>query len=71
VIGAADEVIDSIDREELAKFFALKNDPEEEEAEVPNLVFNNSCYSIADSEMVSKEQKIGRNPVCYCIHIIY
>jgi len=47
VIGAADEVIDSIDREELAKFFARKNDPEEEEAEVPNLVFNNSCYSIA------------------------
>ncbi|XP_027923096.1 tripeptidyl-peptidase 2-like isoform X1 [Vigna unguiculata] len=33
VIGAADEVIDSIDKEELAKFFALKNDPEEEEAE--------------------------------------
>jgi len=43
VIGAADEVIDSIDKEELAKFFALKNDPEEEEAEVHNLVFNN-CY---------------------------
>lgn len=34
IIDAANEVIDSIDREELAKFFALKNDPEEEEAEV-------------------------------------
>ncbi|KAL5139714.1 Tripeptidyl-peptidase 2 [Glycine soja] len=33
VIDAANEVIDSIDREELAKFFALKNDPEDEEAE--------------------------------------
>ncbi|XP_027359339.1 tripeptidyl-peptidase 2-like isoform X3 [Abrus precatorius] len=31
VIDAANEVIDSIDREELAKFFALKNDPEDEE----------------------------------------
>ncbi|KAJ1391040.1 Peptidase S8A, tripeptidyl peptidase II [Sesbania bispinosa] len=34
VIDAANEVIDSIDRDELAKFFALKNDPEDEEAEV-------------------------------------
>ncbi|XP_061350960.1 tripeptidyl-peptidase 2 isoform X2 [Gastrolobium bilobum] len=33
VIDAANEVIDSIDREELAKFFALKEDPENEEAE--------------------------------------
>ncbi|KAG4380478.1 hypothetical protein GLYMA_16G182500v4 [Glycine max] len=33
VVGAAGEVINSIDREELAKFFALKNDPEDEEAE--------------------------------------
>ncbi|KAK7343691.1 hypothetical protein VNO77_12634 [Canavalia gladiata] len=33
VIDAANEVIDSIDREELAKFFALKNYPEDEEAE--------------------------------------
>ncbi|XP_050220637.1 tripeptidyl-peptidase 2 isoform X2 [Mercurialis annua] len=33
IIRAADEVIDSIDRVELAKFFSLKNDPEEEEAE--------------------------------------
>ncbi|MED6182811.1 tripeptidyl-peptidase II Tpp2 [Stylosanthes scabra] len=33
VIDAANEVIDSIDREELAKFFALKNDPEDDEAE--------------------------------------
>lgn len=34
IIDAANEVIDSIDREELAKFFALKNDPDDEEAEV-------------------------------------
>ncbi|KAL2334720.1 hypothetical protein Fmac_015933 [Flemingia macrophylla] len=33
VVDAANEVINSIDREELAKFFALKNDPEDEEAE--------------------------------------
>lgn len=33
VIDAANEVIDSIDRDELAKFFSLKSDPEDEEAE--------------------------------------
>nr|XP_004516539.1 tripeptidyl-peptidase 2-like isoform X2 [Cicer arietinum] len=33
VIDAANEVIDSIDREELAKFFSLKNDSEDEDAE--------------------------------------
>nr|KYP74790.1 Tripeptidyl-peptidase 2 [Cajanus cajan] len=33
VINAANEVIESIDREELVKYFALKNDPEDEEAE--------------------------------------
>ncbi|RDX90815.1 Tripeptidyl-peptidase 2, partial [Mucuna pruriens] len=33
VIDAANEVIDSIDRQDLAKFFALKNDPEDEEEE--------------------------------------
>ncbi|KAK7270488.1 hypothetical protein RIF29_23667 [Crotalaria pallida] len=33
VINAANEVIDSIDREELANFFALKSDPEDEEVE--------------------------------------
>ncbi|XP_054787399.1 tripeptidyl-peptidase 2 isoform X2 [Prosopis cineraria] len=33
IIDAANEVIDSIDREELAKFFALKNNTEDEEAE--------------------------------------
>ncbi|GMN44594.1 hypothetical protein TIFTF001_013779 [Ficus carica] len=33
IIEAANEVIDSIDKEELAKFFALKSDPEDEEAE--------------------------------------
>jgi hypothetical protein len=34
ILDAANEVIDSIDREELAKIFALKNDPDDEEAEV-------------------------------------
>ncbi|XP_022736823.1 tripeptidyl-peptidase 2-like isoform X2 [Durio zibethinus] len=33
VIIAANEVVDSIDREELAKFFSPKSDPEDEEAE--------------------------------------
>ncbi|KAE8663274.1 Tripeptidyl-peptidase 2 [Hibiscus syriacus] len=33
VIDAANDVIDSIDRDELAKFFSLKSDPEDEEAE--------------------------------------
>ncbi|XP_057988709.1 tripeptidyl-peptidase 2 isoform X2 [Hevea brasiliensis] len=33
IIRAANEVIDSIDRDELAKFFSLKSDPEDEEAE--------------------------------------
>lgn len=34
VMDAADEVIDSIDKDELAKFFSLKSDPEDEETEV-------------------------------------
>lgn len=38
VIDAANDVIDSINREELAMFFALKNDPEDDEAEVLILV---------------------------------
>ncbi|KAF3966835.1 hypothetical protein CMV_009090 [Castanea mollissima] len=33
VIDSANEVVDSIDREELAKFISLKSDPEDEEAE--------------------------------------
>ncbi|KAG8652896.1 tripeptidyl-peptidase 2 isoform X2 [Manihot esculenta] len=33
IIRAANEVIDSIDRDELAKYFSLKSDPEDEEAE--------------------------------------
>ncbi|PRQ60108.1 putative tripeptidyl-peptidase II [Rosa chinensis] len=33
VIDAANEVVDSIDRDELAKFFSLRTDPEDEEAE--------------------------------------
>lgn len=34
VINAANEVVDSIDTDELAKFLAIKSDPEDEEAEV-------------------------------------
>lgn len=37
IITAANEVIDSVDREELAKYFSLKPDPDEEEAEVNTL----------------------------------
>ncbi|KAK9121596.1 hypothetical protein Syun_019213 [Stephania yunnanensis] len=33
VIHAANEVIDSIDKDELAKYFSLKSDPEDDEAE--------------------------------------
>ncbi|KAG7016869.1 Tripeptidyl-peptidase 2 [Cucurbita argyrosperma subsp. argyrosperma] len=33
VIDAANEVVESIDRDELAKYFALKNDPEDEDVE--------------------------------------
>lgn len=34
VVDAANDVIDSIDRDELAKYFSLKRDPEDDEAEV-------------------------------------
>lgn len=34
IIGASDEVIDSIDRDELARYYSLKSDPEDEGAEV-------------------------------------
>ncbi|KAM7499661.1 hypothetical protein LguiA_024075 [Lonicera macranthoides] len=33
IIGASDEVIDSIDRDELARYYSLKSDPEDEGAE--------------------------------------
>ncbi|KAL7003416.1 tripeptidyl-peptidase II Tpp2 [Sarracenia purpurea var. burkii] len=33
IIDAADEVVDSIDRDELAKYFSLRSDPEDESAE--------------------------------------
>jgi len=36
IINAANEVIDSIDREELAKKIALKSDLDDEEAQVLN-----------------------------------
>lgn len=41
VIDSANEVVDSIDREELAKFLSLKSDPEDEEAEVCIILLNN------------------------------
>lgn len=34
VIAAADEVVGSIDKEELAKYLSLNSDPEDEEAQV-------------------------------------
>lgn len=34
IISVADEVIASIDRDELAKYFALRSDPEDEATEV-------------------------------------
>lgn len=34
VIDAANEIVDSIDRDELAKYLSHKSDPEDEEAEV-------------------------------------
>lgn len=34
IIAAADEVVESIDRDELARFLSIKGDPEEEEFEV-------------------------------------
>lgn len=37
VIDAANDVIDSVDKDELAKYFSLRSDPEDEEAEVPVL----------------------------------
>ena len=46
VIDAANEVIDSIDREELAKFLALKHDQEDEEAQVLILVPSTFSYPI-------------------------
>lgn len=45
MIDVANDVIGSIDKEELAKYFVLKNDPEDEEAEVLNLVRNCCSYS--------------------------
>lgn len=51
VISAADEVADSVDRDELAKYFAIKSEPEDEEAEVCillslplHLLFFFSCF---------------------------
>lgn len=34
IITSAEEVIDSIDRDELARYFSLKSDPDDEGAEV-------------------------------------
>lgn len=42
VINAANEVVDSIDREELAKKLSVKTDPEDDEAEVRSSLSN--CF---------------------------
>lgn len=34
IIGAADELINSIDIDELAKYFSVKSDPDDDGAEV-------------------------------------
>lgn len=44
VIDAANEVVDSIDRDELARYFALKNDPEDEDVEVMHFYYNGVDY---------------------------
>ncbi|XP_057446180.1 tripeptidyl-peptidase 2-like isoform X2 [Lotus japonicus] len=49
VIDAANDVIDSIDCEELAKFFALKNDPEDEEAENIKKKFESARDQLAEA----------------------
>ncbi|XP_057424626.1 tripeptidyl-peptidase 2-like isoform X1 [Lotus japonicus] len=49
VIDAANEVIDSIDREELARFFALKNDPEDEDAEKIKKKMESTRDQLADA----------------------
>ncbi|CAI8593694.1 unnamed protein product [Vicia faba] len=49
VIDAANDVIDSIDREELAKFFALKNDPEDDEAENTRKKFESTRDQLAQA----------------------
>ena len=43
IIEAADEVVDSVDTDELMKYFAFKNDPEDEGAEV--CIYVACCYS--------------------------
>lgn len=43
IIDAADEVVDSVDKDELAKYFSVKNDPEDEGAEVR--IYVASCFS--------------------------
>lgn len=55
VIEAADEVIDSIDMDELAKFFAFKSDPEDEEAEV---CFRDSTLSVFFFAIISLNSEV-------------
>ncbi|KAK2367082.1 tripeptidyl-peptidase [Trifolium repens] len=49
VIDAANDVINSIDREELARFFALKNDPEDEDAENIRKKFESARDQLAEA----------------------
>lgn len=52
IIDAADEVVDSVDKDELAKYFSVKNDPEDEGAEVR--IYVASCFS---------QSKASRKPI--------
>lgn len=44
IIDAADEVADSVDKDELAKYFSVKSDPEDEGGEVCIYVAN--CFLV-------------------------
>lgn len=47
IVNAANEVINSIDKDELLKFFSVKPDPEDEEAEVSGFWFFLLCLILA------------------------
>ncbi|KAF3954240.1 hypothetical protein CMV_020394 [Castanea mollissima] len=49
VIDSANEVFDSIDREELAKFISLKSDPEDEEAEKNKKKMEITCDQLVEA----------------------
>ncbi|KAL7107116.1 hypothetical protein ACP275_06G033500 [Erythranthe tilingii] len=49
IVGAADEVIESIDTDELAKYFSIKSDPEEEGAEKTKKKMDTTRDQLADA----------------------